>query len=81
VNPSDHRTATIELGELIPPRRVAIAWHEDRTRDRSLDLLVALAARAGSELDRSRDANDAPASSRRHFAQHAGGLRSVPGPA
>jgi len=80
VNPSDHRTATVDLGELIPPRRVALAWHEERTRDRSLDLLVTLAARAGSELDRSRSTSDAPGSSRRHFAQH-GGLRSVPGPA
>jgi len=81
VNPADHRTATVELGELIPPRRVAIAWHEDRTRDRSLDLLVTLAARAGSELEHSRSANGVPGSSRRLFAQHTGGLRSVPGPA
>lgn len=81
VNPADHRTGTVELGELIPPQRIALAWHEDRAPDRSLDLLVALAARAGSELERSRSANDARGPSRRLFAQHSGGLRSVPGPA
>ena len=81
VNPADHRTGTVELGELIPPRRIALAWHEDRTPDPPLDLLVALAGRAGSELERGRDANDAPGPSRRLFAHHTGGLRSVPGPA
>ncbi len=81
VNPADHRTGTVELGELIPPRRIAIAWHEDRTPDRSLDRLVALAARAGSELERIRETDDSPGPSRRLFAQSTGGLRSVPGPA
>lgn len=81
VNPADHRTGTVELGELIPPRRITLVWHEDRALDRSFDLLVLLATRAGAELERSRSANDAPGPSRRLFAQHQGGLRSVPGPA
>ena len=79
VNPADQRTATVELGELIPPRRVAVAWHEERTPDRSLDLFVTLAARAGSELERDRRTPDASGPARRLFAQHGGGLRSVPG--
>ena len=31
VNPHDERTTTIELGDLLPPREVAVAWHSERT--------------------------------------------------
>jgi molybdate transport repressor ModE-like protein len=80
VNAADDRIATVELGQLIPPRRVAIAWHSDRTPHPSLDAFVTLAARVGSQLERLRavDANTPPG---RAFTQHFGGLRSIAGAA
>jgi DNA-binding transcriptional LysR family regulator len=80
VNPADDRVSTVELGELIPPRRIAIAWHEDRTPHPSLDAFVTLAARVGSQLDRLRVV-DAPASSGRLVGQHSSGLRYIAGAA
>jgi DNA-binding transcriptional LysR family regulator len=70
-NPSDDRVGIVELGELIPPRRIALAWHADRTPHPALEAFVALAARAGSQLERLR-ALEAPASSGRLFASHSG---------
>jgi DNA-binding transcriptional LysR family regulator len=52
VNASDDRVVAVELGELIPPRRIALAWHADRTPHPALDGFVTLAARVGAELER-----------------------------
>jgi molybdate transport repressor ModE-like protein len=79
VNPADDRVGTVELGELIPPRRIAVVWHEDRTPHPALDAFVTLAARAGTQLERLRVV-DAPASGRL-FTQHSGGLRCIAGAA
>jgi DNA-binding transcriptional LysR family regulator len=77
VNPADERIGMVEVGELIPPRRVAIAWHADRTPHPSLDAFVTLAARIGSQLERERDTPESQTGSGRLFARHAGGLRCV----
>lgn len=79
VNTADDRVGTVELGELIPPRRIAVAWHADRTPHPSLDAFVTLAARAGSELERRQDAAPAPAG--RLVARHGYALRSIAGAA
>jgi DNA-binding transcriptional LysR family regulator len=79
VNRADDRIGVVELGELIPPRRIALAWHADRTPHPALDAFVTLAARMGSQLERLR-ALEAPASSARLFSQHSG-LRAVAGAA
>jgi DNA-binding transcriptional LysR family regulator len=78
VNPADDRIGTVDLGELIPPRRVAVAWHEDRTPHPSLDAFVTLAARVGSQVERLR-AVESPAPSGRLLARHVSGLRSIAG--
>ena len=80
VNPADDDIGIVELGELIPPRRIAIAWHEDRTPHPSLEAFVTLAARVGSQQERLR-AVEPPAPSGRFFAQHSGGLRAIAGAA
>jgi DNA-binding transcriptional LysR family regulator len=79
VNPADDRVGIVELGELIPPRRIALAWHADRTPHPALDAFVTLAARMGSQLERMRGL-EAPASSARLFSQHSG-LRAIAGAA
>lgn len=81
VNPTDERIGTVDVGELIPPRRVAVAWHEDRTPHRSLDAFVTLAAQVGSQLERERAGREPRAPSGRLHAQYGGGLRFVAGPA
>jgi DNA-binding transcriptional LysR family regulator len=50
VNPRDGRTAIVDLGDLIPPREIALAWHRERDRSETLDTFVALAAELGSRL-------------------------------
>jgi molybdate transport repressor ModE-like protein len=79
VSLGDDRIGTVELGELIPPRRIAVAWHADRTPHPSLETFVALVARAGSQLERLR-AVDAPPSGRL-LARHSSGLRYIAGAA
>jgi DNA-binding transcriptional LysR family regulator len=51
VNPHDERTAIIELGSLIPPREVAVAWHCDRARSEVLEAFLFLATEIGSQLE------------------------------
>lgn len=80
VNTADERVRTVELGELIPPRRVAVVWHADRTPHPSLDLFVTIAARTGAQLERLR-AVEPRASSGRLTAGHSAGLRIVAGAA
>lgn len=79
VNDADERIASVELGELIPPRRIAIVWHADRMPHASLDAFVALAARVGSQLER--EAVESTAAPGRLFARHATGVRSIAGAA
>jgi DNA-binding transcriptional LysR family regulator len=74
VNTADERIGVVELGELIPPRRIAIAWHADRTPHPSLEDFVALAARVGSQLEHLRSV-ESPAPSARLLA----GFRSIAG--
>lgn len=50
VNPRDGRTEIVELGGLIPPREIALAWHGERDRSETLDTFVTLAAELGSRL-------------------------------
>jgi len=51
VNPCDCRTAIIDLDGLIPPRRIAIAWHRDRVANEALDAFVSHVAAVASEMD------------------------------
>jgi DNA-binding transcriptional LysR family regulator len=78
VNTADDTIGVVELGELIPPRRIAIAWHADRTPHPSLEVFATLAARVGSQLEHLR-AVESQAPSGRLLARHASGLRSVAG--
>lgn len=78
VNTADDSIGVVELGELIPPRRIAIAWHADRTPHPFLDVFVTLAARVGSQLEHLH-AVESPAPTGRLLARHTGGLRSIAG--
>ena len=40
VNTADDSVGVVELGELIPPRRISIAWHADSKLHPSLDVFV-----------------------------------------
>lgn len=50
VNFDDERTVVIELGELVPPRRIAVAWHADRTPAEAAKAVTAIAIELGAEL-------------------------------
>ena len=50
VNPRDGRTAIVDLGDLIPPREIAVAWHADRMPSPAVHTFVALAAEMGERL-------------------------------
>lgn len=43
VDERDPRVRVVELGERIPPRLIAIAWHRDRRRTRAAEAFVTLA--------------------------------------
>jgi molybdate transport repressor ModE-like protein len=45
VDSTDERTVAIELGDLLPPRRLGIVWHADRTRSAAADAFIELATR------------------------------------
>jgi DNA-binding transcriptional LysR family regulator len=51
VNPQDERTAIIELGDLIPPREVAVVWHDERPASEASKRFVDLAGEIGSRLE------------------------------
>jgi molybdate transport repressor ModE-like protein len=51
VNSHDDRTTTIELGELLPPREVAVAWHAERTGSDAFMTFVSLAAEVGASIE------------------------------
>jgi DNA-binding transcriptional LysR family regulator len=50
VDPADERTVSIELGDLLPPRRLGIVWHADRTRSAAAEAFIELASRPRLEL-------------------------------
>ena len=43
VNFDDARTVVIELGDLVPPRQIAVAWHSERTVSEAAKALMKLA--------------------------------------
>jgi DNA-binding transcriptional LysR family regulator len=45
VDAADQRTVAIELGDLVPPRRLGIVWHTDRTRSAAAEAFIELALR------------------------------------
>jgi molybdate transport repressor ModE-like protein len=45
VDLTDQRTVAIELGDVLPPRRLGIVWHVDRTRSAAADAFIELALR------------------------------------
>jgi molybdate transport repressor ModE-like protein len=51
VNPHDERTTTIELGTLLAPREIAVAWHTERAPSEAFTTLVSLAADLGAALE------------------------------
>jgi molybdate transport repressor ModE-like protein len=51
VNAHDERTTTIELGDLLPPREVAVAWHGERTASEAFMAFVELSADVGASLE------------------------------
>ena len=53
VNRSDGRTAIVELGDLVPPREIAVAWHSDRGASDALEAFVALSLEIGTALEKS----------------------------
>jgi len=50
VNSRDGRTTIVELGGLIPPREIALAWHGDRLPSPAVQAFVALAVEMGTRL-------------------------------
>ena len=42
VNTSDERTTIVELGDLVPPREIAVAWHGDRDVSEAIEAFVEL---------------------------------------
>jgi molybdate transport repressor ModE-like protein len=51
VDESDTRVVVSEIEALVPPRRIAIAWHRDRAEGEALEAFVALAVEVGASLD------------------------------
>jgi DNA-binding transcriptional LysR family regulator len=51
VNLEDERTVVIRLGELVPPRKIAVAWHSDRVPSEAARALTAIAVEAGAGLE------------------------------
>ena len=51
VNVEDGRTVTIGLGELVPPRQIALAWHSDRAPSEAARALMALAIEVSAGLE------------------------------
>jgi DNA-binding transcriptional LysR family regulator len=51
VNTQEERTSTIELGDLIPPREIAIVCDGDRPRSEAVEAFIALAAQVGARFE------------------------------
>jgi DNA-binding transcriptional LysR family regulator len=56
VNYDDPRTAVIGLGDLIPPRQIAVAWHTERVTSEAAEALIRIAAEFGACLEQRLDA-------------------------
>jgi len=56
VNYDDQRTVVLELGDVIPPRQIAVAWHSDRTTSEAAKALIRIAAEFGECLEARLDA-------------------------
>jgi DNA-binding transcriptional LysR family regulator len=50
IDPGNRRTVAIELGELLPPRRLGIVWHADRTLSVAAQKFVELVRAACADL-------------------------------
>ena len=50
VNDQEEKTAIVGLGDVIPPRQVAIVSHAERSRSEPVDAFVAIAADVGSRF-------------------------------
>jgi DNA-binding transcriptional LysR family regulator len=46
----DPRLSIVPVGQLLPPRRIGLAWHRDRYRSKAFDAFVALARDVCAEL-------------------------------
>jgi DNA-binding transcriptional LysR family regulator len=51
VNFEDERTVAIELGDLVPPRQIAVAWHAERTPSEAAKALMAIAVEVSAGLE------------------------------
>jgi molybdate transport repressor ModE-like protein len=56
VNYDDPRTVVFELGDLVPPRQIAVAWHRERVTTEAAKALMAIAADYGACLESRLDA-------------------------
>jgi hypothetical protein len=56
VNYDDPRTVVIGLGDLIPPRQIAVAWHTERVASEAAQALILIAAEFGACLEQRLDA-------------------------
>jgi DNA-binding transcriptional LysR family regulator len=63
VNRQEDRTATIELGDLVPPRQVAIVSHAERERSEAVDAFISIAAVVGARFDELESHAGAPSDS------------------
>jgi DNA-binding transcriptional LysR family regulator len=83
VNRRDARTVIVELGGLIPPREIALAWHGDRSWSDLLETFVLLAVELGARLEEEMDDSRArrPASRRDTAIELPHGTRALRAPA
>ena len=56
VNYDDRRTVVVELGDLIPARQIALAWHSERSTSEAAKALIHIAAEHGQCLGARLDA-------------------------
>jgi DNA-binding transcriptional LysR family regulator len=65
VNPSDERISIVDLGDLFPPREIAVAWRGDRPVSEALYAFVELAIEIGARVE---DRNDTSSARRLQLA-------------
>lgn len=51
VNFGDEHTVAIELGDLVPPRQIAVAWHAERPPSEAARALLAIASESGAQYE------------------------------
>jgi DNA-binding transcriptional LysR family regulator len=52
IDPADRRTVAIDVGALVPPRRLGIVWHADRTLSAAAHAFIELAGSACARYER-----------------------------